>query len=141
MFRNAMALVFRSMPLASQMALADFIVEGHFASHLRRMRELYTERRDRFFDAAERVGAGLLQAEIPESGMNVVIWLPKGLDDREMAPHAVAAGVHCYPLSDYCVRPFRPGLVLGFTGVSLRQLVSGLRRLADAVGEAASLGQ
>jgi GntR family transcriptional regulator/MocR family aminotransferase len=41
MVRNAMALVFRSMPLASQMALADFLGEGHFATHLRSMRDLY----------------------------------------------------------------------------------------------------
>ena len=43
MFRNAMALVFRSMPVAPQMALADFIADGHFASHLRRMRETDAE--------------------------------------------------------------------------------------------------
>jgi len=133
MFRNAMALVFRSMPLASQMALADFLGEGHFATHLRSMRDLYAERRGRFLAAAEQTGAGLLQAEIPDSGMNALVWLPAGLDDRAVARRAVASDVHCYPLSDYCVSPFHSGLILGFTGVSEGQLLPGLRRLSDEI--------
>jgi len=132
MVRNAMALVFRSMPLASQMALADFLAEGHFATHLRSMRELYAGRRSRFLAAAE-VGGVLLQAEIPDSGMNALVWLPPGLDDREASRRAIAAGVHCYPLSDYSVGPSPPGLILGFAGVSEGQFLPGLRRLADRI--------
>lgn len=134
MFRNAMALIFRSMPVAPQMALADFIAGGHFASHLRRMRELYSERRERFLDVAERVSRDLYRVERPDSGMNVVAWLRDGVDDREAARRAVAAGVHCYALSDYAVRRLpRPGLLVGFTGVANHQLAPGLERLADAV--------
>lgn len=40
-FRNAITLMVRSVPEAMQMALANFIANGHFASHLRRMCELY----------------------------------------------------------------------------------------------------
>lgn len=133
MVRNAMALVFRSMPLASQMALADFLAEGHFATHLRSMRDLYAERRGRFLAAAEQAGAGLLQAEIPDSGMNALVWLPAGLDDRETSRRAITAGVHCYSLSDYSVGPSPPGLILGFAGVSEGQLLPGLHRLADRI--------
>lgn len=134
MFRNAMALVFRSMPVAPQMALADFIADGHFATHLRRMRELYAERRERFLEVAEQVSGGVYHVERPDSGMNVVAWLPEESDEREVSRRAVAAGVHCYPLSDYAVRPLpRPGLLIGFTGVAQHQLAPGLQRLAGAV--------
>ena len=133
MFRNAMALVFRSMPVAPQMALADFIADGHFANHLRRMRELYSERRARFLEVVEQVSGGLYRVERPDSGMNVVAWLSEGVDAREAARRAVAAGVHCYSLSDYAVRPLlRPGLLVGFTGVAQHQLAPGLERLAAA---------
>lgn len=134
MFRNAMALMFRSVPLATQMALAGFIADGHFASHLRRMRDLYAGRRRSFVDMAERSGAGLYQIDMPDSGMNAIAWLPKGQDDRDVARRAALAGVHGYALGDYCARPYpRPGLLLGFTGVATHQLAPGLEALARVV--------
>lgn len=137
MFRNAMALMFRSVPLATQMALAGFIADGHFASHLRRMRELYAGRRQGFLEMAERSGAGLYQVEIPDSGMNAIAWLRAGQDDRDVARRAALAGVHPYALGEYCARPLpRPGLLLGFTGVTPHQLGPGLETLARVLADA-----
>ncbi|MFG6083146.1 PLP-dependent aminotransferase family protein [Paracoccus litorisediminis] len=137
MFRNAMALMFRCAPLPSQMTLTEFISEGHFATHLRQMRELYGERRDRFLTVARQVGAGLFHVERPDSGMNALLWLPDGLDDRMIAERAKDAGVHGYALSDYWMRPSaRPGLILGFSGVTPQQLEPGLEALARIVADA-----
>ncbi|WP_374394921.1 PLP-dependent aminotransferase family protein [Tabrizicola sp.] len=131
MFRNAIALMLRSVPLAAQMALAGFIADGHFASHLRRMRELYAERRQAFLVAAARSGAGLFEVDMPDSGMNVIAWLQEGRNDRDLAQRAVEAGVHAYPLGEYGAQPLpRPGLLLGFTGVAPHQLGPGLEALA-----------
>lgn len=139
LFRNAVALMFRCAPLSSQMALAEFIAEGHFATHLRRMRQLYAQRRDQFAIAAEQAGAGLFRADRPDSGMNAMVWLPAGLDDRVIAERAVAAGVHGYALSDYCMaRPERPGLLLGFAGVADHQFAPGMAALAQVVAKAAA---
>ncbi len=137
LFRNAVALIFRCAPLSSQMALAEFIAEGHFATHLRHMRQIYGERRDQFLAAAEQAGAGLFQTDRPESGMNAMVWLPQGSDDRAMAQRAVAAGVHGYALSDYCMAsPARPGLLLGFAGVAKHQFAPGMEALARVVAGA-----
>jgi GntR family transcriptional regulator/MocR family aminotransferase len=137
MFRNAMALMFRSVPLATQMALAGFIADGHFASHLRRMRDLYAERRQAFLELADRSGAGLYQIDMPDSGMNAIAWLRVGQDDREIARRAAQAGVHPYALGEYCVRPLpRPGLLLGFTGVTPQHLGPGLEALARVLAGA-----
>lgn len=137
-FRNAVALMFRGPPMAMQMALAEFIAEGHFATHLRRMRDLYAVRRQDFLDEAYRVGAGLFDVERPDSGMNALVWLPDGLDDRLVAEAALMAGVHSYPLTDYCVRPVaRPALILGFAGVQHHQLGPGLGALASVIADRA----
>ena len=137
LFRNAVALIFRCAPLPSQAALAKFIAEGHFATHLRHMRQVYAERRDLFVTAAEQAGAGLYHADRPESGMNAMVWLPQGLDDRVIAERAVAAGVHGYALSDYCmIPPARPGLLLGFAGVARHQFAPGMQALARVVAGA-----
>ncbi len=137
LFRNAVALIFRCAPLPSQAALAEFIAEGHFATHLRHMRQVYAERRDLFVAAAEQAGAGLYHADRSESGMNAMVWLPQGLDDRMIAERAVAAGVHGYALSDYCMTPpARPGLLLGFAGVARHQFAPGMQALAGVVAGA-----
>ena len=137
LFRNAVALMFRCMPLPTQMALAEFIAEGHFATHLRHMRQLYAQRRDQFLTAAEQAGGGLFHADRPDSGMNAMVWLPEGLDDRVIAERAVAAGVHGYALSDYCVgKHTRPGLLLGFAGVAEHQFAPGMAALVRIVAEA-----
>lgn len=140
-FRNAVALMLRGPPMATQMALAEFIAEGHFATHLRRMRDLYATRRQDFLDEAARVGTGLFAIERPDSGMNALAWLPAGIDDRAVARAALAAGVHSYPLSDYCLLPGNePALILGFAGVQHHQLGPGLAALARVVADQAGGG-
>jgi len=137
MFRNAIALMVRSVPEATQMALANFIADGHFASHLRRMRELYAGRRQAFLRVAQTTGAGLYEVDMPDSGMNAIAWLQAGQADRVLAQQAVQAGVHAYPLSEYGAGPLpRPGLLLGFTGVAPQQLGPGLEALARVLARA-----
>lgn len=133
-FRNAMALMFRSVPLETQMVLADFITQGHFATHLRRMRELYMQRRRDFIETAAEVSDGRFQIDSPDSGMNVIAWLPEGVDDSRIHAKAQDMGIHCYPLSDYCVRPYpRSALILGFTCVQSHLLRPGLQALAQVI--------
>src|SRR6185503_14845528 len=46
-----------------QAALADFIEQGHFARHVRRMRSLYAERQAYLVDAANAELSGMLEIE------------------------------------------------------------------------------
>lgn len=132
--RRARLLADRQSQGPAQAVLADFMNEGHFARHLRRMRVLYAERLDHFVAAAERHAPGLLEVERGEGGLNRVAWLPAGVDDREAARAAMAAGVRCLPLSMSRIRPGpRGGLVLGFAGVAPPTIDSAMRALAEAV--------
>jgi GntR family transcriptional regulator / MocR family aminotransferase len=67
------------LPLLEQMALADFMAEGYFARHLRRMRQLYRERRNALVDALTRELGNRLEVTVPEAGMHLVVWLPSGM--------------------------------------------------------------
>src|SRR5258708_34110186 len=64
------------LPLLEQMALADFMAEGYFARHVRRMRQLYKERRDALIDALTRERGTRLDITVPEPGMPPFVWLP-----------------------------------------------------------------
>jgi GntR family transcriptional regulator/MocR family aminotransferase len=121
-------------PLAEQGILTDFISQGHYARHLRRMRAIGRERRDAFLDAARRELPGLLEILEAETGLHVVGWLPGNLDDRKVSDAAARNGVEAAALSTFYVGGCpRPGLVLGYASVTPREIRAAMRRLADAI--------
>jgi len=117
-------------PLADQAATADFIVEGHFERHVRRMRALYAERQRLLVECAARELGGLLRVEPQEAGKNIVGWLPEGWAD-EPASRAVAdEGVLVTPLSRFAIRGRTPaGFLLDYAGFDERELAAGVRGL------------
>ncbi|NRP21438.1 HTH-type transcriptional regulatory protein GabR [Ensifer adhaerens] len=133
-FRNLSGLIHRSVPVEAQLALAEFIGGGHFASHLRRMRSLYGERRSAFIEAGQSALAGLAQIDCSESGLNALAWLANGREDRAVQRDVLETGLQCYPLSDYAIATRRPGaLILGYAGVPAERMRSYLGRFAEAL--------
>jgi GntR family transcriptional regulator/MocR family aminotransferase len=105
----------RHSPALEQGVLADFIGEGHYARHVRRMRALYEERRDAFREAVEQRLGGLLILGSMDAGMHTVGWLPDGTDDRRVSEALQAADVDAVPMSRYWMGPARgSGLMLGY---------------------------
>jgi GntR family transcriptional regulator/MocR family aminotransferase len=121
-FASALSLVSRHVPLLPQLALSDFISEGHFGRHLRRMRMLYAERREALLGALQSELAEQLEIVGSSAGLEVVA---RGLE------------LEMIPLSRYALRPLqRGGLVLGFGAVSAarsRRAVSTLRNAIEQV--------
>lgn len=133
-FIAARALVDRHSPSLDQAILADFINEGHFSRHLRRMRALYAERQQVLVEAAERDLHGLLEVAPAAAGMHLVGWLPERISDKAASAKAARYGVEGSPLSAYSTNLLpRGGLVLGYTAVNAREIKDGVRRLAQAL--------
>jgi GntR family transcriptional regulator/MocR family aminotransferase len=133
-FVRARCLAGHQSPTLEQAVLADFISEGHFARHLRRMRALYAERQQTLLKAAKAELQGLLQLQPSDTGMHVMGWLPEGLDDQDAFRAAAAGGVEVTPLSAYSIEPPQRGaLRLGYTGYKPRELWRATRRLATAL--------
>jgi GntR family transcriptional regulator / MocR family aminotransferase len=125
-------------PLIDQAILCDFIREGHFARHVRRMRELYAERLGVFLEAAEGRLKGLLEIPPVEAGLRTVGWLKDGIRADEAARKAAEREVEAVPLSKYAYgRGGREGLVLGFAAVAGREIRRGVEGLARALEELA----
>ena len=120
-------------PTLPQAALADFIGEGHFARHLRRMRALYRERRTALVDALEQEAGDALRVVGGEAGLHLVATLPKGRADRPASLRAAGEGLWTMPLSScYLQDASLRGFVLGFGGTSaaaMRPAVRALRRV------------
>ncbi|HEY6515733.1 MAG TPA: PLP-dependent aminotransferase family protein [Steroidobacteraceae bacterium] len=121
-------------PVLYQRALTDFIRDGGFARHIRRMRTLYAVRRQRMIVALERCFGGAAEIASAAAGLHLVVRLPKSIDDKSAAARAAAAGIACIPLSACCLEsPQRGGLILGYGGVAVERIDDAVRKLARLV--------
>jgi GntR family transcriptional regulator/MocR family aminotransferase len=133
-FVTARYLADRQPPGLQQDVLASFIADGHLASHIRRMRNLYREQRDRLVGALRRQAGNFLQVATPDQGMHLVAYLNSGLSDTAIAAAALEHDVVVRPLSRLYVRAQpRQGLLLGFSGYPLSSITPAVARLAKAV--------
>ncbi len=123
-----------------QAALADFIEEGHFASHIRRLRQIYGERR-RLLQAAlapiATVGARLSTVD---SGLHLVVEFDSGCDDVHIAELASSQGLRVYPLSHYCMgESTEKGLIIGYAYSATEHITEYGSKLAEVIQTALSL--
>ena len=123
-------------PVLEQMALAGFIRDGHYATHLRRTRSVYRERLEALEAAAAECCGGALRLRPIQSGLHAVADLD-GVDDERVSEEARARGIEAAPLSIYYVgRPTANGLLLGFASTPPATLRRGMEQLAAAIDAA-----
>jgi GntR family transcriptional regulator/MocR family aminotransferase len=113
-----------------QLVMTDFIREGHFARHIRRMRMLYMDRREALVKAIRTHLADKLEIIGSEAGMHLVAMLPSGYDDVEISRLAAQKRIAAMPLSScYLRKPRRGGLILGYGATNIHQIQEGIRTL------------
>jgi GntR family transcriptional regulator / MocR family aminotransferase len=133
-FAAAKTVLNRHAPPFEQTVLCDFIVEGHFARHLRRMREVYAERLSVLTESARQKLKGLLELSKVEAGLQTVGWLQQGIDSQAAKRAAAARKVEVTPLRAYSRGPLRrEGLQLGFAAVNAQEIKRGVQQLALAL--------
>ena len=133
-FAATRALTDRHPPGPSQALVTEFLAEGHFARHIRRLRTLYAERQAALVSAAHREWKGLLEVSPADAGMHLVGWLSNGVSDRDVSQRAAAAGIVAPPLSAYYhAAAARPALLLGYSSITTRKIHEGARRLSAAM--------
>ena len=122
-------------PTIDQGILTDFLVDGHYARHVRAMRVVCRARRDALLEAAAREASDLLEVMQTDTGLHTLGWLPPGMDDREASAAAARLGVEAPPLSNYsCAqRGERGALVLGYGALKPTEIETGMRALAAAL--------
>ena len=133
-FVAARAAIDRQTSTLMQAVVADFINEGHFLRHIRRMRTLYSERQETLLRAAQRDLGGALEVCPCATGLHLMGWLGDRRGDQKASQAAAQAGVEAPPLSSYCLeRLERGGLLLGYAGSDGRQIRDAVRRLESVL--------
>ena len=131
-FVSARTVVGRYSPILEQVLVARFMKEGHFASHVRKMRKLYAQRQDYLLEAvASRLGA-YMTARPTDTGMEIVAELAPGISARALAKAAAREGLEIMPLSLLARSPdvdVDDHITLGFSPFTAPQIDDGVERL------------
>lgn len=121
-------------PTLYQAVLTDFIEQGHFARHLRRMRGVYLSRRNALVDGIRESLGGILTVHNADAGLHLTAFLPRKMNDRAVVRHAAERGISATALSTcYAGTGARSGLILGFGGGNERQIAGAVRVLEDVI--------
>lgn len=124
-------------PATAQVALAGFLAEGHYARHIRRMRDVYCARREALLDALARECGGRLTVHNADAGLHVSTFLADGPDDLDVVARMRERGLVATPLSScYAGDSRSSGLLLGFGGTPERALGEAARTLGSVLREA-----
>ncbi|HEV2419877.1 MAG TPA: PLP-dependent aminotransferase family protein [Terriglobia bacterium] len=124
-----------------QAILCDFIVEGHFGRHVRRMREIYAHRLGVLQEGVRQHLAGLLDVPPIQAGLNTVAFLRNGMTSRAAEAAARAARIETVALSRFALRRTDVhGLQLGFAAFDDREIRRGVVVLASALDRGAPAG-
>lgn len=114
-----------------QLALAHFISRGELDRHLRRMRATYQRRRAALLGALGRRLPSLRPAGRAH-GLFEPVALPEGVEESALIAAAASRGLGVEGLSLHRYRPLgKPGLVLGYGGLSEPALHRGIGLLAE----------
>ncbi len=136
-FLKAKELVDRGAPTLTQAAVADFIDEGHFERHLKRLRKVYGLRRQTLTQGLDFYLPALLEYSPVKAGLHVMLYLPPELDETSIIKRALSEGVGVYPGGPYHLhQPSQPSILLGFSGLSRSEIEEGVKRLARVINMA-----
>jgi GntR family transcriptional regulator / MocR family aminotransferase len=135
-FRRMRSLVDRYPAGVEQAVLTDFITEGHFERHLRRMRIKYMERHEVMITESRRVWGERLVVTPTDTGLQTIGWLGGGRSAKKFASLANAKGYEMLPVALFALQarqslghPLSSGLQLGFGAHSPEQISAAVRAI------------
>jgi len=132
-FVTARYLMDRQPSSLCQAVVAAFMEEGHFAAHIRRMREVYRNQRDALVAALRRRLGDHLTVDPPDQGMHLVAYTRRGLSDVTIERAGREHGVVVRAMSRlYVEAPAQSALMLGFSGYPHQIIAPAIARLARA---------
>lgn len=136
-FRQLAGLMACSVPVLWQQTLADFIRDGHFWRHLKKMRQHYARRRLWMEEALREQGF----AVVPQKG-GIQLVVAVDADDQLLTAKANQAGLAVQALSRWRLKSEgRGGLLLSFTNITSAEMAKQVaRQLWEAITDTPSAG-
>ena len=126
----------RNSTVEQQLVLAQFIEQGHFERHLRRMRRRYSRQRQALLRSLEKVFGDHITVQGTNAGLHLLVWFHNICWDQYgwVEKQAVAAGVGIYSVNQfYNKSPTKLGLLMGYASLNESQIATGITRLGASL--------
>ena len=121
-------------PYLYQEVITDFMASGHFARHIRRMRQLYSERRQALVGLLRSNFGNTFEIHGAEAGMHLTATFRSDQDDIGIAENAAAQRLWLWPLSrGYATKDIRKGFILGYGNVAIGSMAASVAKLRSVL--------
>jgi len=131
-FVTAKSIITRHAPIIEQMTLHEFISTGQFASHIRKMRQIYLARQNALIGQLNERLTHLIEVAPAPTGMHLTAFFREPVNDVAFCDAARRRGISLRPLSIYYLREKkRSGLIIGFGSAKVPRIIQGVDRLAN----------
>lgn len=124
-----------SVPWILQRTLEQFMLEGHWESHLRRICLSNKKKHDLLIKCLEKCFGNNIIIHGKNAGLHILVELKSGLTEENSITRAKRKGVKIYPVSPYWIRSdlYRNNFVmLGYSSLTEEAIIKGVRLLKDA---------
>ncbi|RMF46411.1 MAG: PLP-dependent aminotransferase family protein [Deltaproteobacteria bacterium] len=116
----------------NQMAIAEFLREGYFARHLRRLRSVIKNQMESLLLAVNRYFPGETRASFPDGGASIWVELPAGVDTVDYFHRARQKGIGLAPGSIFSAQDRYDNFIrLSCTGIWNDAMETGIRTLGE----------
>jgi len=133
-FKKGLVQLYRPGQFTVQAALADFISEGYFSTHIRRMRGIYAERQHTLRTALTQAFGDKVTMSGGNAGLHLTALFDAPIDTNRMVTTAASRGVALRGLGHYYFQPRRiNGFVLGYGGIKSEHIDSAVRIMAESI--------
>ena len=120
--------------LLDQKVVTEYMVNGHFSLHIKKMRKLYGERRAALANALEKKLPDELSISLQAGGMHLIGELLNTTNEKLLLQKARELGIEPHPLSKFQINAEQPpALLLNFTNVEVASAESVVEKLAQAI--------
>ncbi len=125
------------LPTHTQAVVADFMEAGFFATHIRRMRQIYADRYQSLMTESSAGLSDFLDIQPTNSGLHTVGYFrrpgrDRDIDERTVSRALMAQGISARPLGQYAMMPLeKKGLTLGFGAIAPRSLRQGVAKMSQ----------
>ena len=115
-----------------QAALTQFIQEGHYARHIRKIRKICHERQTAFCNAINVYLPHIFKVQMADSGIHTVCWVNEGFDTNIILQQCTQLGFGAQPLSRYCIHSTHQNAILfGYAAHTEATIVSHIQLLSE----------
>ncbi|MDZ5699501.1 PLP-dependent aminotransferase family protein [Chelativorans sp. M5D2P16] len=119
-------------PLINQLALADFIAEGHLARHVRKMRRVYSARYEALRAALNSHIGDRLRPFRAHAGVHLAAELTVPGDEQAVVARAATRRIRVEDIARYATRDIvQKGFVFGFGMIEVQDIEPAIAELSD----------